>query len=405
MKKRLDVRKRIVICLLLLGSLFLTACGQNQKPQKPKETNAVVHEKPKRKEKISFYNAQYIFVNGKNDQMEQRNRKGKLVSKLGKGRVCHVSEKWFYFLEERDQIVTVWRVPLQTGQAADKPIDIKKREKVLSVQGEITGRICVEEPYIIFALDKKMDELYQYDMEKKSVIPCKLQIPYDELGDELSIIEIALEEGCSYVSVVEQGIFKQDLAKGELEAKCIYGIYDGIYSCHSLYAWGEQLYFDHGNYTEPPLETFCIKSYSEATGILWEVSAEDIVEVMNKHFGKSTGNGIKDMKYESVFGSFWEDHGKLYVLADAITYRQGKRKKTISPILSYDPQKGSSSLTYEKELTEFLQKKDRNVFDIIRGKVLVKQKDNAYEFDLSTKKKRILKKSDLNYWYVFGKLK
>ena len=142
----------LLVCLLFLGSLFLTACSQNQKQIKPKETDVVVHKKPKREEKISFYNAQYIFVNGEKGQMEQRNHKGKLVSKLGKGKVCHVSEEWFYFLENRDQVITVWRVPLQIGLVADKPIDIKKREKVLSVRGEITGRICVEEPYIIFAI-------------------------------------------------------------------------------------------------------------------------------------------------------------------------------------------------------------------------------------------------------------
>lgn len=40
-----------------------------------------------------------------------------------------MKKEWFYFLENRDQVITVWRVPLQTGLAADKPIDIKNERR------------------------------------------------------------------------------------------------------------------------------------------------------------------------------------------------------------------------------------------------------------------------------------
>lgn len=376
--------------------MTLTSCGRKQTVEKPKETESITTDKGKKDKRVSFYNSNYIYVNGKQDKLEQRTRKGKLIGKLGSGKVCSVNEKWLYYVVQKNGMITMWRVPIP--ESKNELVQMKKKEKIFSVTGKLVGRICVEEPYIIFAIDRVKDELYQYNMEKGSRIPCNFEIPYVEMGDSLDILDIELERGISYVSVEDHGIFKQDLNKGETQAKCIY---DGMYSCQTLHAWKENLFFDHGNYTEPPLDAFCVKSYSEKNNILWEVSAGNIEKVIRKYFTEAGKDNVTDIEYNSVFGDFWLDDGKLYILADDITYNETGKKKSFSPVLSYDPLTGEKSLVYEKELTNFLRGKENlNIVDVIQGKVLVQGKQQAYEFDLQTKKYRKLQQSDTNYWYI-----
>ncbi len=46
--------------------------------------------------------------------------------------------------------------------------------------------------------------------------------------------------------------------------------------------------------------------------------------------------------------------------------------------------------------------KAADIVDIIQGSVLIKEKDRACEFNISTKKVKRLKQLDINYWYVLA---
>ena len=84
-------------------------------------------------------------------------------------------------------------------------------------------------------------------------------------------------------------------------------------------------------------------------------------------------------------------------------FKEKGKKKSFLPVFSYDPLVGENSLTYERELTEFLEdEKGSGIVDVIGGSALVKREKSVYEFNLSTKKKKRLQKTDINYWYVFG---
>jgi len=62
-----------------------------------------------------------------------------------------------------------------------------------------------------------------------------------------------------------------------------------------------------------------------------------------------------------------------------------------------------SGITVCSEISDYMQKnKEADIVDIIQGSVLIKEKDRACEFNISTKKVKRLKQLDINYWYVFG---
>lgn len=394
-------RKRHISQMFILGLLmlctviFFSSCAQGNTPQEHKKNRKTEeHKEKKEKRKAAFYNSKYIFVTNEEGELEQRTRKGKLICKLGFGKVCCVDEDWLYYVQQEKEEITLWKMSVR------KKMDLEDKEKLCSVDGKIASRICVEDPYIIFAVTNKEDTLFQYDMKKESVIPCKIKYPYAVENEGTKICAVELGNGCSYISVYYQGVFKQDLKKGETEAKCIY---EGLYSCQNLCEYNGQLYFDHGNYTEPPLDAFSLKSFSEENGLLYEVSAGDIEEVLKKDFLSEGNKKISSLKYYSVFGDFWMDDGKIYVMADEVTYKEKGKKKSFLPVFSYDPLVGENSLTYERELTEFLEdEKGSGIVDVIGGSALVKRKKSVYEFNLSTKKKKRLQKTDINYWYVFG---
>ena len=55
------------------------------------------------------------------------------------------------------------------------------------------------------------------------------------------------------------------------------------------------------------------------------------------------------------------------------------------------------------EISDYMQKnKAADIVDIIQGSVLIKEKDRACEFNISTKKVKRLKQLDINYWYVLA---
>lgn len=396
-RRKKQISQMFVIGLLMLCTvIFFSSCAQrNTTPQEHKKNRKTEeHKEKKEKRKAAFYNSKYIFVTNEEGKLEQRTRKGKLIRKLGFGKVCCVDEDWLYYVQQEKEEITLWKMSVR------KKMDLEDREKLCSVDGKIASRICVEDPYIIFAVTNKEDTLFQYDMKKESVIPCKIKYPYAVENEGTKICAVELGNGCSYISVYYQGVFKQDLEKGETEAKCIY---EGLYSCQNLCEYNGQLYFDHGNYTEPPLDAFSLKSFSEENGLLYEVSAGDIEEVLKKDFLSEGNKKISSLKYYSVFGDFWMDDGKIYVMADEVTYKEKGKKKSFLPVFSYDPLVGENSLTYERELTEFLEdEKGSGIVDVIGGSALVKREKSVYEFNLSTKKKKRLQKTDINYWYVFG---
>ena len=62
-----------------------------------------------------------------------------------------------------------------------------------------------------------------------------------------------------------------------------------------------------------------------------------------------------------------------------------------------------SGITVCSEISDYMQKnKAADIVDIIQGSILIKDKDRACEFNISTKRIKRLKQSDINYWYVFG---
>ena len=389
------IKMHIPIVMLVLFLLFsLSCCNKGNLSQERKENKDIAHKTElKAKKKGSFFNSRYIFVTNKKGEIEQRSRNGMLIGKIGFGRVCQVNEEWIYYVQQEKKRVILWRAVIQERMKTGD------REELCSVEGELTSRICVEEPYIIFAVAGRENVVVQYNIKKRCIIPCKIDYPYGVGDEEADICDIELENGCSYISIFDEGIFRQDLDKGEKKAKCIY---KGLFSCQILCAYSGQLFFDHGNYTEPPLDAFSINRYSEKGGVLCEVAAEDIENVMKKVFKRAGNKDISNIRYHSVFGDFWMDDGILYIMTDELTLKEKGKKKSIIAVFRYNPSTGKESLSYEKEISDYMEKnKEANIVDIIQGSVLIKKKDQACEFNLSTKKIKRLKQSDINYWYVF----
>ena len=390
------MKKYISMILLVLSLAFsLCCCDKESLPQEGEGKKDITENKRMQaKKKGSFYNSRYIFVTNKKGEIEQRSRYGKLICKIGFGRVCQVNEEWIYYVQQEKEKVILWRAGIQ------EKMKTEEREELCSVDGELTSRICVEEPYIIFAVAGRESIVLQYNMEQKRIIPCKIKYLYGVGDEEADICDIELENGCSYISISDEGIFRQDLDKGEREAKCIY---KGLFSCQILRAYRDQMFFDHGNYTEPPLDAFSINRYSEKSGVLCEVTAEEIENVVKRVFKRAGNKDISDIRYHSVFGDFWLDDEILYIMTDEITLKEKGKKKSIIAVLSYDTLIGKESLSYEKEISDYMQKnKEADIVDIIQGSILIKDKDRACEFNISTKRIKRLKQSDINYWYVFG---
>ena len=401
----------ILICLL---SLLAVGCARDSKesykrekvkPERRKED--VVYSIEQVGRYNNLWNSKMLFSNSRKGIIEQRNLKGKRIAKLGKGRICAVSEEWLYFQQEKKErdntIFSVWRLRID-NRPADQALDIRSAEKVLERMGQYC-EIYMKGPYLVMVTDhgtKKSVELCIYDLEKKRVLPCDI---YTAAGmNEYYMVEtIYLVDHLIFISVSGEGIFFKDL---DDEERCAINIYSGDYSCNNIAFYNGSLYFEDGEYLDPPLESSSLKSYNlKEKIVLKEIELNDIEGLMKKQLEKQYKIQIEKLKCDDVFNKFFMDQGRIYIYVNKLAFKLNGKKKECPAVISYNPQKGSSSLTYEKELTEFLQKKERTVFDIIRGKALVKQKENAYEFDLNTKKKKILKKSDLNYWYVFGTLK
>lgn len=104
--------KNIFFIVLLLAFL-LSGCDITN----PKEmTGETIRENVKRsydnstdqvnrKEQVGRYNklwnSKMLFSNTGKGIIEQRTLNGKRIAKLGKGRICAVSEQWLYFLKEK----------------------------------------------------------------------------------------------------------------------------------------------------------------------------------------------------------------------------------------------------------------------------------------------------------------
>lgn len=410
--------KNIFIIVLLWGFL-LSGCDITN----PKEmTGETIRENVKRsydnsmdqvnrKEQVGRYNklwnSKMLFSNTGKGIIEQRDLNGKRIAKLGKGRICAVSEKWLYFQKEKKErdntIFSVWRLRID-NRPTDQALDIRSAEKVL----ERTGQYCeiyMRDPYLVMVIDhgiNKSVELCIYDLEKKRVLPCDI---YTAAGMNVYyMVETIYLVGHSiFISVSGEGIFFKDLDDQE---RCAVNIYSGDYSCNNIAFYDGSLYFEDGEYLDPPLESPSLKSYHlKEKIVLKEIESNDIEDLMKKQLEKQYKNQIKKLKCDGVFNKFYMDQGRIYIYVYKLAFKLNGKKKECPAVISYDPQKGMNSLTYEKQLTEFLRKrKNCHIIDILQGKVLVQQNKNAYEYDLSTKENRRLEMSDLNYWYIFGRL-
>lgn len=115
-RRKKQISQMFVIGLLMLCTvIFFSSCAQrNTTPQEHKKNRKTEeHKEKKEKRKAAFYNSKYIFVTNEEGKLEQRTRKGKLIRKLGFGKVCCVDEDWLYYVQQEKEEITLWKMSVR----------------------------------------------------------------------------------------------------------------------------------------------------------------------------------------------------------------------------------------------------------------------------------------------------
>lgn len=96
------------------------------------------------------------------------------------------------------------------------------------------------------------------------------------------------------------------------------------------------------------LESPSLKSYNlKEKIVLKEIESNDIEDLMKKQLEKQYKNQIEKLKCDGVFNRFYMDQGRIYIYVNKLAFKLNGKKKECPAVISYDPQKGMNSLTYE----------------------------------------------------------
>lgn len=247
-----------------------------------------------------------VYINKKGYIIRERKNEKNIIDT---GTILYDFPNVLCYYKNRNNNKEIWKVIFSDDKICEK-------KKIMVISNDKKNNIIVNKSFVAIVVNgDDGDKLYILKSQNKK------DISFDNIlkgmGGNKNILDVVCDEKNLYFSIDEDGIFCLNM---EQESELPFCIYDAGTECQNLEVYKSTLFFDHGNYTEPPLSPFAIKSYSENQGVCIEIDANDIQTAVEKYLKRK-------VSYDSVFGNFHIIEGVMFITADDIYYNDDKKEK------------------------------------------------------------------------------